>query len=1119
MSIKYIFGRSSQENSSYLIKKIQESLSEDSDQKLFLIVPEQFTLQAERDLIAKLKAHGIMRLEVLSFTRLAHKVFSEAGGITRTTINEQGKNMVLKKLLDEAAGKLTIYKNASKQDGFVSNFGDLISQLKQYTVDPEDFNYVKNKEENNVLYQKIHDIQVIYNLFNEYLKGRYIDTDDFINLLIEKIEKAEFLKGSLIWIDGFTTFTPQMLKIIEKIINLSDCIEITLTIDFEGSSRDMELFTVPKLTYNKIHKIVQKLGIKEEIINVDKKNSFSNSKEIKHLGKELYTHPYKSYSEDVNKIKVFAGTNIVKEIENMSFEVLDLVRNKGYRWKDIAVVCNDIECYGSIIKRIFEENGIPLFIDQKKDIMNNPIIRLILSILDIVSKNYRYEDVFQFLKTGFSDLNIDEYEKLENYVLKYGIKGNSWNQKFVYGTEDECKEMNSYKIKLTKPLKKFKNKLEAKNTYTYITRELFNLLEDLKIQSKLEKWIEDLRRKELYEYVSENTQIWNIVMEIFDQIVEILGDQKTSLKNYKKVLESGFSSYKIGIIPTTIDQVLVGSIQRSKSHDVKALFVVGINDGVLPSKKLSQGILSEEEINVLKDEGIDIGLESEFKTNEENFLIYQALSKPREYLWISYAMSDTEGKALRPSIIIDRLKKIFVNLQIESDVNVSEKQKMVSSPQGTFKRLVENLRLKADGKDIEDFWWDVYKWYNLKKDWDEMRLSVLEGIFHNNRVNNIGYSKAKKIFKYPFKFSVSRLEQFVRCPFAHFIRYGLKPQERKIFEVKAPDIGELFHNSLLNFTKKISKNNFDWFKLDKKQTDEIMNNVMDELIPECSNGVLESNYRYKYLSRRLKRIGQRAIWTITEHIKKGDFNPLGYEVSFGDKCTFPSIEIILNDGEKVYLEGRIDRVDVFEENNETYIKIIDYKTGDKEFNLSDVYNGLTLQLIIYLNAVLESKNNLKSKNLKPAGVFYFKIDDPLINTEEKVIEKVEKEIRKKLKMKGLVLKDTKLVKKIDKNINGYSEIIPVALNKNEEFYNSSVLDEDNFSKLLAHTNELVKEICNEIICGNIGIEPVKNGNKKACEYCIYKSICQFDTLFSENNYKYYKKMKDEEVMSKIKDNK
>jgi ATP-dependent helicase/nuclease subunit B len=1092
------------------MQKINESLHADSEKKLYLIVPEQFTLQTERDLIEKLKLPGIMQLEVLSFTRLAHKVLSEAGGITRTTINEQGKNMVLRKIIDEYAKELTIYKDASKQDGFISKFADLISQLKQFTILPEDFNELKN-ENNSILLQKIHDIQIIYKLFNEYLKGRYIDTEDFISLLIEKIEKAEFLKDALIWIDGFTTFTPQMLKIIEKIMLLSDNIEISITIDFAGNSHDMELFTAPKLTYNKIHKLAQKRGIKEEIINNNSRNSITKNKEIIHLERELYAQPYNVYHEKPNAVKVFAGTNLDNEIENAAFKILKLVRDENYRWRDIAVVCNDIECYGSIIKRIFTENNIPFFLDQKRDIM-----KMILSIIDIVSKNFKYEDVFQFLKTGFSDLNIDEYEKLENYTLKYGVKGNGWNKKFVYGSEDECMEMNEYRIKLIKPLQKFKRNIHVQSTIAEITGELYELLEKFKIREKLEIWIEELRNQELYEYVNENAQIWNIVMDIFDQMVEFLGEQTISLKNYKKILESGFMSCQIGIIPTTIDQVLVGNIQRSKSSDVKALFVVGVNDGILPSKDLSQGILSEEEISLLKEEGIDLGLESDFKNNEERFLIHQALSKPREYLWVSYAVSDTEGKALRPSIIINRIKKIFIKINIESDVNKKEKKEMISSPQGTFKKLVENLRLRADGNDVEDYWWDVYKWYYFEKEWDELRLSVLDGIFYTNRVGSIGYEKSKKLFRYPFKFSVSRLEQFAKCPFAHFIKYGLRPQERKIFEIKAPDIGELFHNSLLNFTKKVNVKKLDWFQLEKKQTDEIMNIVMDELIPEYSNGILESNYRYKYLSSRLKRVGKRAVWTITEHIKNGDFKPLGFEVSFGENCTFPSIKVILNNGETVYLEGRIDRVDILEEKDKAYIKIIDYKSGDKDFNLSDVYNGLTLQLIIYLNAVLESRNRLRrNKELKPAGVFYFKIDDPLINSDKKIIEKVEKEIRKKLKMKGLVLKDARLVKKIDKNINGYSEIIPVALNKNDEFYNSSVLNEESFSGLLEHVNDLIKEICSEIISGNIEIEPIKNDNKKACEYCLYKSICQFDTLFKDNDYKYYKKINNKELISKL----
>lgn len=1118
MAVRYIFGRAGRGKTHFVFEEIKEDLKRGGEHRLFLIVPEQFTLQSERDLIEKLGVPGIMRVEVLSFTRLAHKVFNEVGGLTRTVINEQGKNMVLRRIIDEAAPELTIYRKAARQDGFVSRFSEFLTQLKIYHISPEDIRQnLAKMGDDGLVKQKLHDIATIYERFNRYLAGRYIDTEDYINLFIEKVEEAGFLRGARVWIDGFETFSPQTLKIIEKIVGLAADIAITFTIDFAGSGRDSDLFILSKQAYNKIHAMALEKGLQERIIDLNKeKRGHFKSKEIAHLEEEIYAYPYNRYQDEVKDIHLFAATNVNTEIEIMAAQVISLVRDRGYRWRDIAVVCNDLETYGSLIKRVFDEYGIPCFLDQKRDIMNNPIIEFILSSLDIIQRGYRYEDVFRFLKTGFSSLDMDACERMENYVLKYGIRGSRWKEAFTLAGGEDLGELNLFRQRLIGPLEALEQKIKTRNTFAEMTKVLYDYLESNHIPQKLEVWIERLREQGHYEYVLENTQIWNIVMEVFDQVVEILGDQLATVKEYKRVLEAGFLSFQVGIIPTTVDQVLVGSIQRSKSQDIKALFVVGVNDGVLPSGKEDQGIIPAEEKAVLKEKGLDLGFDRETRACEEKFLIYSALAKPTRYLWVSYALADNEGRALRPSILIDRLKRLYNRLEIESDVLNDRQTQMhkVGVPKSTFKHLLENLRLFLDGKPMDPIWWDVYHWYYTNETWREMREWVAGGFFHSNQANFMGSQTAKMLYRQPIRSSISRLEQFVNCPFAHFVRYGLRPQERKLFEMGAPDMGEFFHGCLLSFAEKLSREKINWRELEQDQCRSIMDGIMDELAPRYGDGVLYSTHRYKYLLNRLKRIGRRAVWTLTEHLRKGDFDPLGHEVSFGRKGKFPPIEVKLADGETIYLEGRIDRVDLLDAEDGTYVKIIDYKSGKKEFRLSDVYYGLALQLVVYLHAVLENRERLKRNKLKPAGIFYFKIDDPLVKTDQMVLEAVEKEIRKKLKMDGIVLKDVNLVRRMDREVQGWSEVLPIGMGNNGFYQNSSALGETEFMALIKHVEGLVKEISGEILRGNIRIEPVKDGQRKACDYCDYQSICQFDSLFG-NKYKHLKPLDKDEVIAKI----
>jgi len=1120
MAVRFIIGRAGKGKSHLIFKEIADDLKNDNGYKLILLVPEQFTLQAERDLIAKMKLPGIMRAEVLSFTRLARRVFEEAGGATKTLINEQGKHMVLRKVMNECAGELGVYRRASKQPGFVAKFGELLSEMKREGVLPEDLRKVlPEMGEYEVSKQKLNDISLIYERFNQYLKDRYIDTEDYINLLIGKVEDANFLRGARIWVDGFASFSSQNLRLIEKLMLMAQEITFSLTIDPEENKRDRDLFSLPRATFAKIDGLARRHGLKTEVIPL-KQGKAAKKKELLHLESELYAYPPKQMDADISGIDLFAAANPVSEIENMAAQVVSLVRDKGYRWRDIAVVCNDMENYGGLIKRSFVEHDIPFFIDQKRDIVNNPIICLILSALEIVQKGYKYEDVFSFLKTGLSDISPDECELLENYVLRYGIEGNRWKKDFSLGEKELSEDLNLCREKFVKPLENLTRKVKGKKTFAEITRALHEYLKTMEIPDKLAGQIEMFRNQGLYELVNENTQIWNIVMEVFDQMGGILGEQQVSIGEYKKILQAGFMSYEIGIIPTTVDQVLVGNIQRSRSHDIRALFVVGANDGVLPSRMNEIGLLTGEEKEFLRAKGLELGLDLEMKSAEEKFLIYNTLTKPSDYLWLSFSLADREGRAMYPSLLVDRFKKLFKRLAVRSDLTESRQAqlRLISTPKSTFKYLVKNLRLYLDEKPISDIWWDVYGWYCEQEDWSDAVSSIIEGFFHQNQPGDKGYIKreqAEKLYGLPLYAGVSRLEQFAACPFAHFVRYGLKPQERKEFAVKAPDVGEFLHNCLFSFAAELAERRIEWRQLQKEECEAIMDKVVQEAVPVYGDGVMVSSYRYKHLAERLKRISTKAAWMVVQHVKKGEFNPRYYEVSFGRKGEFPPIEVELADGEKMYLEGRIDRVDFLAGEEADYIRIIDYKSGSQEFNLSDVYYGLAMQLLVYLQAVLKSRNPGK-RELKPAGLFYFKIDDPLIETDQEVVEVIEREMRKQFKMKGLVLKDVEIVRRMDCDLERYSEVIPVAMNKDGNFHKkSSVLEEPEIEALICHVENLLQEIGGEIMKGKIKIEPVNTGKFKYCGYCSYRPVCQFDKLFGDNDYKNIRQLQKEEVIARI----
>lgn len=1121
MGLTCIMGRASTEKTHYIMGKIRESLLENGEHPLILIVPEQFTLQAERDLIESQNLDGILRAEVLSFTRLAYRVFNEVGGLSKTPINDIGKSIIIKKILEESKQDLTIYKNISRQEGFVSRLKDIICEFKQQGIIPMDIIQSMDKiDENSILKMKMTDIAYIYNKFNSYLEDRYVDNEDHLNLLIDSIEKASFLEGAEIWIDGFHLFTPQTLRIIEKLLLVAKEVYITFTMELEGGDRDRDLFHLPHNTFLRVKEMAQGLKIDHRIVDLDHDREMKSIKadEISHIEQEFFSYPYKEYTKEVNNLNVFAGSNLYSEIEYIAREIVKLVREEGYRYKDIVVLSGNFENYRETIKRSFTEYGIPFFMDEKRGIMDHPIIELILASLEIIIKNYPSREVFRLIKTGFTDLTKDEGEILENYALGYGIRGKGWVTDFSKGNEGELEELNRIRQKLISPLENLEKKIKKIKSSKKITKSLFVFLQEIKAEEKLDLLIEDLEAEGRFDFVNENTQIWNTVMEIFDQIHEILGESTISLKSYLKLLESGFSACEIGVIPSTTDQVLIGSIERSRSHGIKAVFIVGVNDGVLPPAYEEDGILLDNERTSLEELGLELAARGGKKIFQDNLSIYLALAKPKCHLCLTYPLGDEEGRAKRPSILIDRVKKVFPKLRVQGD-NIGEAINgldLISSPEGTFKYLVENLGLYVNKGYMDTLWWDVYGWYYKENQWETKRNLILQGLFHENQVKYIDKSKVRNLYNIPIRTSVSRLERFVNCPFSHFISYGLRPKERKIYEIKGPDVGKIFHYSIEKFAKKTREKNINWREMEECQSDEMVEEVMAELAENFEHGIMQSTHRYQYLLRRLTRVSKKAFWTLIEHIKKGEFIPYGHEIPFGEGHRIPAILIELEDGEILYLEGRIDRIDILRGELGNYFKIIDYKSGNQQFNLSDVYYGLQLQLLVYLEAAMSIREKFNPKPNHPAGVLYFKIDDPMIKTSLKAPDEIEKEIDKQLKMKGLVVNDLKIIRAMDKEIVGSSNLIPVSINKDNSLGKiSSVATEQDFKNLISHIRNLIREIGREILKGNINIEPHKQGKETSCKYCEYLAICQFDNIFQGNTYRLIKELKAHEVLERL----
>jgi ATP-dependent helicase/nuclease subunit B len=1098
------------------LREIRRELEQKSDDPIILLVPEQFTLQAEREVINRLGLPGIMRLEVLSPSRLGERILNEVGGRTRVLLSPQGRYMVLKKVISACEEQLTVYRQTCRQVGFIQQCSEVLAELKGSAVEIDALqSCAQNLPENALLKDKLHDIALIYGSFNSYLQDRYVDSEDHIRLVLERMHESHYLKKASIWIDNFTTFSPSTIQLIEQLMLNAPSVTISLTMPLGGDYRDREIFALSRYYYNRFHYQAVKHGVGEHLMAVSKDGD--TCPELSHLERELYAYPHQTLAGKPAAIFITAVPSAQDEVEALAMKILSLVRQQHLRYRDIAVICSDISVYGGLIKRVFDEYRIPFFLDDKQGILHHPLVELLLSALDMLSKHYRREDVLRLIKTGLIPIEVRDSDRLENYALRYNIHGHGWLQPFVLGDEELCQEMERLRQIIIPPLQTVAARIKADSSWRGIARVWFEWLEDMHVPQTLGSWVEQLLAEERFGLASENSQIWNVLTEIFDQMAEILGDEDSGLREFRQVLEAGMAFSELGFIPSTVDQVMVGTATRSISQQCPVILVTGVNDGLLPRGNWSEGIFSGDEKDILQSGGVELGLDNELLAIEEDFLIYAALSQATQSLWLSYSLADSEGKALRPSLLIDRLRQLYPGLtvKIQTMDSAQADDHYFLAPDSSFKYLAENLRQALDGKKLSPRWAAAFNWFKAQPEWEFQVNRLNEALVFSNRPGQLEQKHCQQLFGALPNASVSRLELYAACPFAHFVRYGLRPLERQSFEVQAPDVGELFHQAILDFTVEMRDKGLGWQQLEMEQSYQIMDTVMENLLPVYGEGVFLSTCRYRYLGQRLKRVGQRAVWTLARHLQSGDFVPLGYEMRFGPGGAFPAVEVELANGETLLLEGRIDRVDVYRQGSQQYVRIIDYKSGPRDVDMSEIYYGLSLQLLIYLKAVLQGLKT-PGVNNRPGGIFYFHIDDPLIESDQDVVAEIEKKLAAKLRLRGLVLEDAEVIRAMDRDIGGYSQVVPAGLNGDGSFNkNSAVLTLEQFEIILQHVENRVKYMSQGIMAGNIELTPYKKGNKKACSYCRYHPICHFDSLFAANRYRQLSAVDRDQLMQLI----
>lgn len=1129
--LKLFYGRENLEKDKFIFNQIEYALEavKGTSRQVLLLVPDQYTLQAERNAFAYLGVAGLMDLDILSQSRLGFKVLEQTGGSNRTHIDKYGRHMLLTKVLADENNNLQAFKGMGQVHSFIDMANNLISEMKQFNMKPSDLPAViDNAEAHSILHRKLKDIYHIFAKYEEAIKDKYIDTEDYLNLFIAKMKEAEFVQNAEIWVTGFDYFTPKTMDILEQLMLTARNVNIVMTSE-RRKSRDSEIFHLTQDLLTRLKEIARKHCIPYLEAEIDSsyqvltgENVVEKEPALAHLEQELFAYPSKPYEESGQVVTLCCAANFYAEAESAAAYIRDLVRTKGYRYRDLVVICNDMDSRASVIRRVFADYGIPAFIDKKRSILHNPVVEFIQAFIQITARSWLFEDVFRLLKTGLGPICDEECQRLENYAMKYRIKGNAWKSDFKYGIkelgEEELARLNEIRAKVTDYIIEFDNRFKKAKTVREKILALYHYLNDMALlPEKIQELIDYLNHHEEYEYAEEVAQIWGIIVTIFDQLVELLGDEEISSADLGALLKSGFESVEIGLLPPTIDQVIVGTMQRTRVGDMKALIVIGANDGLLPAAVASEGILSEDEKNKLLNKGIQICKLDDLRAKEERLAIYKTFSKPMKHLWVAYSTSDIDGREMKPSLIFDKLRQIFPQAEIQKDIlNQDEPMLLIGSPKSTLKHMTKALRGAMESEGLEEKWESAVNWYLKNPFYRNYVSNIQEGLFFTNEQQKIEKSLIDKLYKrnkldeleaaFELVLSPSRLEKFSRCPFAHFINYGLKPEELRVFEVAGREIGDVYHEVLMKLSNELTLPGIEitakespWMQLTQEECQSRISRLLEEETITYKEGIMIQGQEEVYRTNRMKEVCGQSAWALVHHVQQGNIKKVYFESQFGkgaDKI-FPPIEV--NTGSQIVrIEGKIDRVDILDGD---YVKIIDYKSGKEKFNLEEAKAGYRLQLMLYLKAAMARES------AKPAGVFYFEIAEPsidasLLNTKE-YQAKLQAELSKNFKLDGVILDDVKVIEGIAGEFNGYSDIISVRKTKEGGFAGtteSTLLSEAEFFELQTAVNDTVTDLCRKLVEGTVDIKPKKTKNETACKYCIYKSICNFDLAFSGCSY-------------------
>ncbi|MGO2794623.1 MAG: helicase-exonuclease AddAB subunit AddB [Staphylococcus saprophyticus] len=1131
MELNAYIGRAGTGKSKAIIEEIKEKMKQDPlGDPIVLIAPTQNTFQLEQAFVNDKTLNGSLRTEVLHFERLSYRVFQEVGGLMEQQLSKAGTEMMIYDIIQQHQSELRLYQSQVKYYGFSEKLYEQIQDFKKYAVSPQQLEtYIAENNLQTRTKHKLQDIALVYKHLEDRINGEYVSTEDSLQRFIEMMDQSEWLKRAEIYIDGFHNFSTLEYQIIQSLVKYAKKVTIVLTTD---GDRDLfSLFRKPSESLTHIEEIANNLNIQlhsRQFLDVQR---FIHN-DLKHLEQNFNALQFEPIPTEGN-VEILEASGMREEINEVARRILRENREQGRRFQDIAILYRD-ESYAYLMESILPQYDIPYNIDVKSSMTHHPIMEMIRSLIEVIQTGWQFDPLMRLFKTNILTKKFKDSQYLidilENFVLEHGIYGKRWIDDKYFDIEqfrkmglkrqpltDEERETFERVIQLKNDVMKkvmlFEEKINNASTAIAFATAFYEAMEAFDLPSQLMTDRDTLDVNGEHKKAEEIDQIWNGLIQILDDLVTVFDDQSMSKTRFLELFDIGLEQLEFIMIPQTLDQVSIGTMDLAKVDNKQHVYLVGANDGVLPQTVTASSLITDEEKKYFQEQSsIELSPTADILQMDEAFVCYIAMTRSRAHVTFSYALMGASGDVKEPSPFLHQIQQLYTNLEVQNihHQHQAEPLRLMEHPHQTKIALFESLKAWLDDELVAETWLDTYQVMR-----DDTRLNdgltyLLSALTYDNQTVQLNPSLSKALYGSTINASVSRFEGYQACPFKHFASHGLRLNERTKYKLENFDLGDIFHRVLKFISEKV---NGDFKNLNPKQIHKLTTEALSEILPEVQFNLLNSTAYYRYLSQRIGAIVETTLTALKYQGSHTKFTPQRFEASFRrkpkDQSELLAAPLQTKQGIPINIRGQIDRIDTYQQGDESFVNIIDYKSSKYSgtLDLTKVYYGLQMQMMTYMDIVLQNKSRLGLTDMtKPGGLLYFHVHEPRIKLAWNQLseDKRDTEFINSFKLSGLLNSATSVLDAFDTRLEpSYnSDIVPLGLKKDGGIKsNSKVADEQTIYKLIKHNKQNFIETASNIMDGHTEVAPMKYNQTLPCDFCNYKSVCHVDGMIDSKRYR------------------